>query len=254
MKIELISIIIATYNSEYCLEYCLESIINQSYRSFELIIIDGKSTDCTVDILNKYDKYLTYWVSEKDDGIYDAWNKGLKVAKGQWITFIGSDDSFCPDALIEYANYLNCLNDTGVEYISSKLDLVNKNRQLIKTIGYPWDWKTCRLQNVVAHPGSLHKRELFEKYGLFDTKYKICGDFEFLLRPGKDLKSAFLNKVTVEMQQGGVSTFSADGFKEHYLAATTTGKLSLSIGMFFLLYQTFKFYLKSLIRKVGFSI
>lgn len=246
----LISIIIATYNSAEYLEYCLDSIVGQTYQNFELIIIDGNSSDNTVEILKKYDKYIAYWVTEKDSGIYDAWNKGIRKARAEWIAFLGSDDGFYPDALENYSNYLKNI-DPNVKYVSSKLNLTDKNRNVIKTLGLPWNWKGCRLQNVVAHPGSLHHRDLFEQYGLYDTKYRISADFEFLLRPGKSMKSAFMDKVTVKMQQGGISTFSSNVYIEHYTAAVTTGGLSPIVGKFFLNYQFFKFSIKSLIRKMG---
>jgi glycosyltransferase involved in cell wall biosynthesis len=249
----LISLIIATYNSGGFLTYCLDSIESQSFKGFELIIIDGNSTDQTVDILKKYDKSINYWISEKDSGIYDAWNKGIAQAKGTWITFLGSDDALYPTAFDDYVNFLSTI-DKDVKYVSSKLNLTDGDRNVIKTLGLPWDWKTCRLQNVIAHPGSLHHRELYEKYGLYDTSYKICADFEFLLRPGKYLKSAFMDKITVKMQQGGVSTQAASVFIEHHRAALSTGELNPFLASFFLNYQFFKFRIKSFIRKMGMKI
>lgn len=248
----LISIIIATFNSAKTLEKCLQSIINQSYNNYEIIVIDGSSTDRTVEIIKRYDKFIAKWISEKDNGIYDAWNKGVQLSKGDWISFIGSDDEFYQDALASYSEFLG--ENSNLDYLSSKLNLVNVKGEQIKTLGLPWNWKTCRLQNVVAHPGSLHHRHLFDKFGLYDTSYKISADFEFLLRGGKEMNVGFLDKITVKMQQGGVSTQNAKVYKEHYLAATTTGRLSKSTGRFFFLYQNFKFQVKSLIRKMGYDI
>ena len=97
-----ISIVIATYNASATLERCLKSIIPQMNDEIELIIIDGKSNDGTKEILNRYIEWISYTISEKDSGVYDAWNKGIKVAKGDWVMFIGADDILLPNALNVY--------------------------------------------------------------------------------------------------------------------------------------------------------
>lgn len=254
MERPFISVIIATYNSGKVLAYCLESIAVQSYQNFEVIIIDGGSTDNTVDIIRQYDSYVSYWVSEADKGIYDAWNKGVIIAKGEWITFLGSDDAFCPDAFKDYAEFINRLEEVNYDFISSKLDLTDQYHKTIKTLGQSWNWKTCRLQNVVAHPGSLHKRDLFDRFGLFNTSYRISADLEFLLRAGEDMKSAFMDKVTVKMQQGGISTLTTKVYRESYQIAITTGNLNRPKAKFFMYYQMFKFGTKKVIRYLGVNI
>ena len=88
----LVSIIIAVYNGANTLQDCLDSIKQQTYQNIELIIIDGGSTDATIDVLNEYDAQISYWISEPDDGIYNAWNKGVVQAKGEWICFLGADE------------------------------------------------------------------------------------------------------------------------------------------------------------------
>ena len=97
----LVSIIISTLNSEKYLEKALESSIGQSYLNREIILIDGLSTDNTVNIIKKYSEKIKYWKSESDTGIYNAWNKGLKVANGEWICFIGSDDEWYSNKSLE---------------------------------------------------------------------------------------------------------------------------------------------------------
>ncbi|MDB5149463.1 MAG: glycosyl transferase family 2 [Mucilaginibacter sp.] len=248
------SIIIATYNSEKTLIRCINSIIEQNFKNYELIIIDGGSTDGTVNIIKQFDSNISSWISEKDKGIYDAWNKGVRMAKGEWITFVGSDDSLYFDALSNYHDFIRSLNNPRLEFVSSKLDLVDVNNNYIKTLGLPWDWESCRRQNLIAHPGSLHNRLLFEKFGLFDDSYRICGDFEFLLRPGKEFKTAFMDKITVRMSQGGVSFNAGKLFTEHYRAVVSTGKLNKPAALFYYRWQMAKSYIKSGIRKLGVNI
>ena len=94
-----VSIIVSTYNADAFLAGCIESIIDQTYPYIELIIIDGGSTDATLSIIEYYQKHVTFFVSELDMGIYDAWNKGLSVATGDWIAFVGADDILLPNAI-----------------------------------------------------------------------------------------------------------------------------------------------------------
>ena len=250
----LISIIIATFNSEKVIARCIDSIVNQTYKNYELIIIDGNSTDNTIGIIKGYGKAISKLISEKDSGIYDAWNKGVKIAEGEWITFLGSDDFFYSTALFDYVDFINSLNETDLEFVSSKMHLVNGNDKIIKPLGLPWSWEQCRLENVIAHPGSLHNKSLFTNFGLFNTDFKICGDYEFLLRPGKNFKTAFLNKFTVRMAQGGISANGKKLFREQYKAVTTTGKLDIKVAKLYHLVQMSKYYIKSGIRKLGIDI
>lgn len=250
-KTPLITIITATYNSGAVLEESINSVINQTYKNFEYIIIDGASKDNTLEIINKYQFVISQWVSEPDGGIYEAWNKGVKLAKGDWICFIGSDDKFYPSALADYVDFINSYNEPGLEFVSSKMHLVNQNDKIIKPLGLPWSWGKCRLQNAIAHPGSLHKKKLFEQFGLFNTHFKICGDYEFLLRPGKNFKTAFINKFTVRMTQGGVSFNGEKLFKEQYEIVTTTGKLNIIVAKYYYIFQLGKHYFKAAIRKLG---
>ncbi|NTE05563.1 glycosyltransferase [Agrobacterium tumefaciens] len=253
-KYPLISIITATFNSGDVLEELIRSVISQTYNNYEFIIIDGHSTDATVNIIEKYQQHIKYWISEPDTGIYEAWNKGLKVATGEWIAFIGSDDVFLPNALQDYVNFINSLNEPKLEYVSSKIHLVRKDGKLIKTYGQPWVWNRSKLINTIAHPGSLHHRSLFDTYGDFNTKYRICSDYEFLLRPGINFVTAFLDKVTVKMAQGGASFNETKLFREHYDATITTGKQNRFIAKYVFLKHMLKSYVKRSLRIFGVNI
>ena len=201
MKPGRISIITAVYNAASTLEACLLSVRNQSYHDVEHIIIDGGSTDGSVELIRRHSSQLAYWVSEPDGGISDAWNKGLSVATGEWIAFLGADDVLLPDAL---SQYLAVCGGTDAQYVCSLVRLIRPGLP-DKIIGRPWNWSTFQCKMTTAHPGSLHRFDLFEKYGNFDTGYEIVFDYELLLRPGKKLKSLFLREVTAIMLAGGNS-------------------------------------------------
>ena len=136
-----ISVITATYNSGVYLEDSIKSVIQQKDDNLEYIIIDGGSKDNTVDIIKKYSQYISYWVSERDNGIYDAWNKGVKKATGDWILFIGGDDFLKPDAIKLYRDFIVSNNiSKDCLYISSKMELIDEQKKLIRVMGWAWEW------------------------------------------------------------------------------------------------------------------
>lgn len=250
---EKISIIIATYNAQNYLEDCLSSILPQLSDFAELIIIDGKSKDSTVSIIEKYNESISYWISEKDNGIYDAWNKGVKASTGDWIMFIGADDQLLPMALKKYANFIEKLpNVDDVDYISSRMEMVDLAGRSIRVKGWAWEWPLFLKDMTVAHPGSLHSKKLFDQYGLFNIAYKITGDYELLLRPREKLKAVFFDEVTVLMQEGGASD-SLKALLEHERAAVETGGASAMSARFNVYKINLKFRIKAFLRKMGFN-
>lgn len=221
----LISVIIATYNAAAFLEAALDSVLAQTYRNFELIVIDGGSEDETLAILERYRPHLAYTLSEPDQGIYDAWNKGLAVAKGDWITFLGADDTFLPDAFMHYVRFIKNSSEP-FDVITSKGWLLKRESDVVLSrVGYPWEWKGFRRRMTIAHPGAFHARRFFDQYGTFDIRYKIAADFELLLRPRHHLRAGFLDVHTVRIREGGMS----DSFKvrpEHFAVVIHTAKLN----------------------------
>lgn len=213
-----VSIITAVYNAAPTLEECLLSVRNQSYRDIEHIVIDGGSTDGSVEILQRHSSLLAYWVSERDSGVFDAWNKGLSAATGEWIAFLGAEDVLLPDAVLKY---LTVCGGTNAQYVSSRVRYIRPGLP-DKIIGRAWSWPAFQRKMTTAHVGSLHRFDLFEKYGRYDTGYKIVGDYELLLRPGKDLNSIFVGEVTAAMLAGGNSDCFA-ALKEAQQAKIRTG-------------------------------
>ena len=203
-----ISIIIATYNAAPTLKRCLDSIVNQLNEETELIIIDGGSSDVTCNIINSYRKYIAYTISEKDKGIYDAWNKGINVAQGEWIAFIGADDELLPDAIETYLNYIHSKNDIDTyDYICAHVEYTDANGKLLKVLGQEPKWNIMKKRMAPAHVASLHnKKNLFETIGVYDYEhFHICADYELLLRKKDNLKYLMLPNHMALMQYGGMS-------------------------------------------------
>ncbi|MGN8071709.1 glycosyltransferase family 2 protein [Mucilaginibacter sp. SG564] len=217
------SIIIATYNSEDVIGHCLQSVVDQTYQNYEIIIVDGNSKDSTLSEVGKFSSHIAHTVSEPDKGVYDAWNKGLKLASGNWIMFVGSDDQLLPDCLQSYHEFIIQNKLEGIDFISSKNVLLNNKGEVLKTLGGEWTWNVFKKYMNLAHVGALHHKLYFEKYGIFNDSYKIAGDYELLLRAKHNLKAKFLDKVNAKMGYGGISTASARVFKETFKAKNTSG-------------------------------
>ncbi|MNQ33538.1 PGL/p-HBAD biosynthesis glycosyltransferase [compost metagenome] len=249
-----ISIIIATYNAEKYLQNCLDSIIPQLDTNIELIIIDGGSKDSTVEIIKQNQKYISYFVSESDKGIYDAWNKGLEKASGEWIMFVGADDQLVANAIEVYTTFINENQEAQhVDFISSRVEMIDENGKSIRIKGWPFAWPMFLKEMTVAHPGALHSKELFNKYGKYNIDYKIVGDYEFLLRAGKSLKALYVDTVTVRMSEGGASD-SVKSIKEHYKAVISTGKHSKYLAFINASIVYTKYKVKKIGRKIGLNL
>ncbi len=241
-----VTIITAVYNAEKYLNDCIKSVQNQSYKDFEYIIIDGGSTDGTVDIIKQHHELITCWISEPDRGIYDAWNKGLSLAKGKWITFIGADDLLYPDALQTYIQHIVAHpRQHELEFVSSRIELVHENLLPIRTVGDAWVWERFRKEMCTWHVGTFHSINLFTKYGKFDPAYKSAGDYELLMRPKDKLIASFINQTTVKMRLGGISSVQLDrALDETYNAKIKNGLISPIRGQIFKFVDKFRLYIR----------
>ncbi|WP_281310501.1 glycosyltransferase family 2 protein [Flavobacterium flavigenum] len=248
-----ISIIVATYNAASYLERLIESVNIQNSDNLELIIIDGGSKDDTVNLIKKHLEKVSFWISEPDKGIYDAWNKGVVASSGDWIMFLGADDQLLPGAIEKYLGFMSKLPSIDqVDYISSRMKMVDLTGHSIRVKGWPWEWPLFLKDMTVAHPGSLHSKRLFDQYGLFDISYKITGDYELLLRPQEKLKAVFFDEITVLMQEGGASD-SLKALLEHERAAVQTGGASATSARLNVYKISLKFRVKAILRKMGFN-
>ncbi len=220
----LVSIIIATFNAEKTLGKTINSILHQSYDNYEILIVDGNSSDNTKGVILSYKERIAVFVSEPDSGIYDAWNKGLNKASGDWICFLGSGDVLLPNALAHYVNYIESALPS-LDYVSSKIEVVDELGKILITLGSKWEWPKFLKYMNTPHVGSFHSKQLFDRYGQFDTSYKVAGDYEFLMRPRNTLQAGFLNEITVKMLFGGISFTSPLTVIEGFRLKTKTGKM-----------------------------
>lgn len=242
-----ITVITAVLNGQDCIESTIKSVIGQDYPDVEYIIIDGRSTDKTLEIINTYKEKVTSVFSEPDEGIYDAWNKGLKPATGEWICFIGCGDILVQGALKRYNAFI--LQHPDLEFVSSKIELVDDKGEIIRYIGFPWKWRHFKKYMNAIHAGALHHKSLFEKYGNFNKEFKIAGDYEFLLRAGEDLRAGFLDSPVVRMKSGGMSTADKKVFDEAEKAKlmhTGRSRISCRVEKYM---DILKHYIKILLRK-----
>ncbi len=250
----LLSIITATYNSENTLDKTIKSVLHQDYTNFEYIIVDGKSKDNTLDIIMKYEslfkeKNISYsWISEDDTGIYNAWNKGLKLANGDWIAYLGSDDIYTHNALDKYINAI--LQNKNADLIHSKVKIFD-NTDFIREINKRWNWRQFKKSMNIAHAGAFHNVNYFKKHGAFDENYKIAGDYEMLLRSKHELKTIFIDEFTVIMQEGGISgKLFLRAFKEAEQAKVKTAGISLITAKRYSLIILLRYFGGLLLRKL----
>ncbi|AXK70981.1 glycosyltransferase [Lysobacter sp. TY2-98] len=196
-----ISIVIATYNAADTLERCLDSITSQLGADAEVIVIDGGSHDGTIEVLSARQRELGFWLSEPDKGLYDAWNKGVMRAQGDYIAFLGADDALEPGAVRRLCELTSC----GSDLISFKGKVVAADGRSLGVIGKQWSYRGVARRMGICHPGALHARRLFGQVGLFDPRYRVAADYEWMLRLPPSTTATFVDEVLVRIQDGGVS-------------------------------------------------
>lgn len=206
-----ISIITPNYNGAKYLEESILSVINQNYPNIEYIIIDGGSTDNSIEIIKKYKQYITYWVSEKDKGIYDAMNKGINVANGDYLYFMGSDDRLESNILNQL--FLDENQITKYYLIYGKI----KNNITQSDFGDEINMNNINSGFSVHHQACFFSKILFEKFGNYDIKYKIAADSHFIIKSISLENYLFVNKIIASFNPCGISSTKDDwNFSKDY--------------------------------------
>tara|TARA_B100000767_G_C19766155_1_gene537594 strand:- start:1078 stop:1836 length:759 start_codon:yes stop_codon:yes gene_type:complete len=243
-----ISIIIATYNSEKTIKKCLDSCILQDYPNKEILIIDGNSSDNTLKIVQNFKSSNLSFFSDADTGIYDAWNKGVKICTGDWVCFIGSDDFWIFKSAI--SKLVEKINDEKINFVSGKIRVYNAANKSFFLMGNKWDYKKLSSNINIAHPGSLHKKSLIKKFGSFNSRFKIAGDHDFLIRSGEEIKSEFLNLEIIQMLDSGISNSKPIlAFYESSSAIMKNKNFGMMKGINFFFKSIIKFYIRKFIWK-----
>ena len=228
-----ISIITATYNSAKTIAYTLDSVLGQTYKDIEYIVIDGKSSDGTVGILEQYLPRFNgkmKFVSEKDKGLYDAMNKGIGMATGDVVGMLNSDDFYTSNDVLELI--AKELSDQSIDAVYGDVHYVDDANLNVCVRYYSsriFKRERMKMGFMPAHPSFYCRREIYLKCGKFDTQYKVAADFEQLLR------IIYINKTRIKylpidfvtMRTGGVSNSNLDSrltiMKEHKMALKNNG-------------------------------
>lgn len=206
MKISIVTIV---FNRKNCIAECINSVLEQDYQDVEYLIIDGGSTDGTQQQIEPYKDRLAYYTSNKDNGIYDALNKGIGKATGDIIGILNSDDLFIGPTVL--SQIVSTFKTTGADLVYAKGYFVDgNNKKKIKRVysSCPFHEKLLFYGWIPLHTTIFVHRKVFEKYGIYNSAYKIAGDYEISLRwfKNKDIKKVFLNQWIVKMRLGGLST------------------------------------------------
>ena len=190
-----VSIIIATFNSEKTLRNALDSVLHQSYQDWECLVVDGASKDDTIEIVKEYvkkDSRFRY-ISEPDKGVYDAFNKGWKMAKGQWIHYLGDDDVLTKKGIDDLMKH----EDSSIDVLSGHCYVKKINGEIKPS--YTHGMKGC-------HQGKLMRRSILERYGGFDTSYRILADLDLMNRLSNDgIPVEIINTFVAIFSMGGLS-------------------------------------------------
>jgi glycosyltransferase involved in cell wall biosynthesis len=213
-----VSIITVVFNNVYYIRDTLESVISQDYPLIEYIVIDGDSTDGTLDVIEKYRDHISVFSTESDDGIYDALNKGIALASGDVIAILHSDDLFCDKCVV--SDMMKKMSETNAEFCFSDMVIVNNISDKIVRYykaSYFRRWM-FRMGWMPPHPTCFIKKSLFDEFGMYSLVYRVAGDFDFIVRMfyGREINWAYLSRITVKMRKGGVSN---SGFESKKIIA-----------------------------------
>ncbi|MFN5704797.1 MAG: glycosyltransferase family 2 protein [bacterium] len=203
-SIPMLSIVTVVYNSEQYLERTIRSILNQTFKDVEHIILDGNSKDKTLDIIHQYNDQIAYWKSEPDKGIYDAMNKAQDRATGKYIMFLNSGDEFCDNNVLENIFKINNTSDVyyGDTLITDEEGNALRNRRLRPPQNLTW--KDFRYGMLICHQSIIVKRELSKQYNI---EYKIAADIDWAIRSTKDAKVITNTRINIsKFMEGGMSS------------------------------------------------
>jgi len=201
-----ISIITVCHNAESTIKDCIESVKSQNYTNLEYIVIDGGSTDKTINIVNNYAHYVNYFISEPDRGIYDAMNKGINLATGDIVGMLNADDYFADNSVL--SNIADAFGKYNADIIYGDLDYINAKGLVVRK------WRSGQISRrklefgwMPPHPTFYCKRYLFKQFGPYRLDYGTAADYELMIRYLyiNKLTVHYLKKIIIKMKLGGKS-------------------------------------------------
>ena len=205
--VPLISIVIPVFNAGKTLQSTIESVLNQSYKNIELIIVDGESVDNTNEIINQYNKNINIFICEKDNGIYDAMNKGIVAASGDWLLFLGGDDVLYDSEIL--ASIFNDSNFDKVDFLYG--DVLFKSNSL--KYGGEKDYPTL-LDSNICHQSIFYHKKIFETIGQYNLRYQVLADFDMNIRVFKNesIQKKYIPKIITLFNDKGTSNSVLDKY------------------------------------------
>lgn len=198
-----VSIVVATLNAASTLERCLESVTSQTCHDWELLVADGGSTDQSVAMLEAASPRIAWWDSTPDGGIYPAWNRALRQARGEYVMFLGADDTLADADAIGRA--FAAIGGDDYDLVTARGVVVEADGRERPPYGAAWDHRRVTRRITVCQPGLMHRRDLFARFGGFDESYRICADYEFLLRLPDSIRALHVDDVRVRIGGNGIS-------------------------------------------------
>lgn len=228
----LISIITVVLNGEKFIEETIQSVIDQAYDNVEYIIIDGGSTDGTLDFIKKYEDMIDYWISEKDGGIYDAMNKGISLSLGEKIGIINSGDWYNPNAFENLQWQNECIEYGLLRLIKNEQEyqIIRKSHKFLN-------------ESMIPHPASFVSKSIYKKIGLYNKKYRYSADYDFMIMAKENNITFFsIDRILANFRLGGVSS-SSKAFLETNLIKY---KYGCDVTFFYLVRLKFRLFLKDI--------
>jgi len=248
----LISIITVCKNSEEFIQSCIKSVVEQDFTNFEYIVIDGGSTDQTVNIIKQYDEYIKYWHSKEDSGLAEAFNNGFKNSNGSWILYLNSDDIFSNiNSLSKMAPFLMENQDSDV--VMGQVDVVTREaipKFIRGPYGSKFKWQKFVIQDTIPHQSAFINRNFFFKIGLFNEKLRIAVDYEHFLRCGKKIKVTNVPLKISLMRDGGLSQDNLMAtIRDWHKARVLSGNINILLSLLIMQYQLMKLKISEILRK-----
>jgi len=243
-----ISIVTPSYNQEAFIERTIQSVLNQNYPNLEYIIIDGGSTDGSVEIIKKYSDKLAYWVSEKDRGQTHAINKGFHRATGDIVAWLNSDDEYCHGALETVSKTF--MANKNVDFVFGNRITVDKNGRVLRKERHTrFTFSALVIYGmIVSQPAAFWKRELLEKYGYLDETMRFCMDYEFFCRIGSNINAKHVRRYLARFRRHpssksntirNVALEEHSRIRERYLETAYKGYPEKLVVLAMFIYRTF---------------